>query len=251
MSAPIFTGLNISRPWQATPAALTLLPQYVDIWLYQRSALLPRLQACYELLDNAERRRADRLQSANARRQFIITRGCLRRRLGWITGSDPQDIIFTCSRHGKPLLIEPARYPDLSFNVSHTEDLTLIAVGRGRNIGIDIEKIDNRLQPDALIERCFSDAEKKAFKQLPLSLKRRAFYVCWTRKEAFTKAVGKGLSYGLKNFDVSVVPGLPASPVTPRQSPQIRWLIIDLPMSDKYHACLVSDVSPLIPRYWY
>ena len=164
-----------------------------------------------QLLSADELARADRFQSADDRRRFIVSRAALRSRLGLLLDADPATLSFDYGQHGKPALAAPFSDSGLQFNVSHSGELALIAAARGASIGVDIELPRSLTDRDALVRRYFSRAENIAYFSTPAAEQQQAFFNCWTRKEALIKALGRGLSYPLRNFDVSVSPAMPAN----------------------------------------
>lgn len=157
------------------------------------------------LLSDSERERAARYLHAPAREQFTITRARLRLLLGRTLGIDPACVSFGTSNTGKPTLPGTG----LSFNVSHTQGLALIALAGGREVGVDVERV--RTQPTHLdmATRYFTPGESQRLNALPPAESERAFFHVWTRKEAFLKAIGLGLAHGLERFEVSVPPDEP------------------------------------------
>jgi 4'-phosphopantetheinyl transferase len=152
------------------------------------------------VLSAGELGRAARYVFERDRRRFIACRAAVRRILGLYTERDPRELAFEISPYGKPRVCDAGQ---LQFNVSHSGDLALCAVAR-TDIGIDLEYVrplDDMLQ---LAERCFSAEEARAIRDTPPPERVPAFYRCWTRKEAYVKACGQGLSIGLSSFSVSV-----------------------------------------------
>jgi 4'-phosphopantetheinyl transferase len=159
------------------------------------------------LLSPDEQARANRFHFDRDRRRFIVGRGILRSLLGQYLQRDPALIQFDYGAHGKPRLGQAMAAPDVRFNLAHSQALALIAFSRGRELGVDIEAVRPISDADRVAERYFSPNERQRFRDLPQAQKLEAFYSCWTRKEAFIKAIGDGLSYPLDQFDVSLVPG--------------------------------------------
>lgn len=237
--------------WRKTPAILSLSPNYIDIWSCHLPELGKDITTFYHLLTADERERADRLRVEKKQQQFILTRGYLRQRLGWLTGMAPEDLLFDYLEHGKPILAKQQKYIDITFNISHADELALVAISQRHSIGIDIEKIDRQLDYCPLVGRFLSPAEQVELNSLPPSVRVRAFFATWTRKEAFIKATGDGISYGLGNFDVSVDPDLGAPKIKPRKGDPAIWTALDLPVDDDYSGCVVSDMVNINTRYWY
>lgn len=151
-----------------------------------------------ELLSPAERARAARFRYESGRSHYTVCRGTLRKRLSEHLSIPPAQIEFSYNRYGKP---ETA---GVHFNVSHSGDYALIAISRTRVVGVDIERISRAHLSDRIPERFFSPSEVRALRSLPAPDQLRAFFTCWTRKEAYVKARGLGLSLALDSFDVSL-----------------------------------------------
>ena len=227
--------------WMKTPDTLSLSEDHIDVWLCDLKQLSDEINNFYSILSEDERERADKLKVEDKRQQYIITRGVLRQRLGLLTNLEPKDFIIEYMEHGKPALANDPRYADITFNVSHSNDFALIAVAQKQNIGIDIEKINRESNHQALMTRFFSMAEQAEFQTIPDANMASAFCACWTRKEAFIKAIGNGVSYGLDNFDVTVDPDKQTPEIKLHKQSEEIWSAINLPINDEYMACLVSD----------
>ena len=128
----------------------------------------------------------------------------------------------------------------MRFNVSHTDGLALLAFVRTRDIGVDVEKIKAATDAKKLAERFFSDRERSFLESLSGEELHAAFFRCWTRKEAYVKARGEGLSLPLHQFDVSVAEDEPQALLATRPDPSEadRWVLRDLPTSPGYAAAL-------------
>ena len=241
---------NLKNTWQKTPDTLSVSKDHIDIWLCDLKQLSGDINNYYSVLSEDERQRADKLRVEDKKQQYIITRGALRQRLGLLTNIDPKDFVFEYLEHGKPVLANNHQCTDIKFNVSHSNDLALIAIAQEQNIGIDIEKINCESNHQALMTRFFSKAEQTEFQTMPDANMARAFCACWTRKEAFIKAVGDGVSYGLDKFDVTVDLENQSPEINLHKPTEKRWSAINLPINDEYMACLVSDRDGLSVRCW-
>jgi len=151
------------------------------------------------LIDDQERIRAARFRFARDAAHFIARRARLREIVAARTGEAPDRLSFAHGPHGKPVLANGA----LHFSLSHSHGLIMLAIAPVE-VGCDIERIDPDLEWQPLAERFFSPRERRALLDLPDAQARRAFFDCWSRKEAYVKAIGLGLSYPLDAFDVSV-----------------------------------------------
>jgi 4'-phosphopantetheinyl transferase len=156
------------------------------------------------LLDPAERGRASRFRQARHRAWFAAARATLRRLLATYVGGEPGQIHFEYGAHGKPRLGGRHAGHPLRFNLSHDGPRALYAVTSQAEVGVDLEAL--RPIPDALelAERFFSPAEFDGLRRFPASERGHAFLRCWTRKEAFVKALGDGLGHPLDQFSVSL-----------------------------------------------
>ena len=165
----------------------------------QASAAAQR--AFSELLSSSERQRAARFKLERDRRRFIVARATLRRLLAQRLAARPEAIEITYGAHGKPALAQGLR-----FNVSHCDDLAVYAFSESREVGIDVEAVRELDDADDLAEHFFSRGENEAYRGLAAHERPLGFFNCWTRKEAFVKALGEGLSHPLDGFDVSLAP---------------------------------------------
>lgn len=160
-----------------------------------------------QLLSADEVARADKFVFPRDSNRFIVARARLRQILADEIGCTTQELDFTYSKHGKPSLVGH----QLEFNLSHSEDYALYAIHPTAQVGIDIESKQRDLEFDSMAQRFFSANESKLIKSLSGTEQRQAFYSCWTRKEALLKAIGKGLSFPLKDCEVVI-----AADETPR-----------------------------------
>jgi len=164
------------------------------------------LSGSSNLLSPDEIARADRFRFPVHRERFIVGRAALRVTLGKYLNLAPDEVHFTYTENGKPYL----EGQNLSFNVSNSDNLCLIALGEFAHIGVDIEKIVPDKGFEDIAKRFFAPAEVSELMKLDVASRASAFYTCWTRKEAFVKAHGTGLVYGLDKFEVTVDPDEPA-----------------------------------------
>jgi 4'-phosphopantetheinyl transferase len=157
-------------------------------------------------LRGEELQRACRFHFERDRRRFIVARGRLRQLLAARLGTDPRSIELAYAEQGKPLLAPGSAAVDWRFNVSHSRDLAVFAFCRGREVGIDVEAVYPVHDADAVAAHFFSGNELAAYRALDPRDREPGFFNCWTRKEAFVKALGDGLRHPLGSFDVSLAP---------------------------------------------
>jgi len=225
MSMTVSPGTPPQPVWQAAPGVYTLPPGEVQVW---RAALdidpqtLERLRAT---LAAEEQARAERFHSPLGRARFAAGRGILRALLARYLGVKAGDLRFCTNAHGKPALDPGSGTADLRFNLSHSQGLALFAFALRREVGVDLEFVRPSLRDDRLAERFFSPQEVAALRALPPDAQTEAFFHCWTRKEAYIKARGEGLSINLASFAVSLAPdALTSLPITAIDDPEAgRW----------------------------
>jgi len=231
--------------WQPAHQPGPLGDRDVHVWrlaLVQPDAVLPRLR---DTLSPDERARADRFYFERDRRSFTVVRGVLRSLLGGYLGHAPGALGFGYRAKGKPYLASPPT--ELDFNVSHSGDYALLGFTRGRALGVDVERRrDDFDDLTSLAEASFSPGELAVFRSLPPAQHVEAFFTCWSRKEAFIKATGEGVSQ-LADFDVSLRPGEPARILAVRGIAE-RYAIYELPALDGHAAALVLADPPDAPQ---
>jgi 4'-phosphopantetheinyl transferase len=157
------------------------------------------------LLSPSERQRADRFAFERDRRRFIVARARLRQLLAARLDIQPEKIELLYGPHGKPAVADS----DLHFNVSHCDNLAVYAFSWGHEIGVDVEAVRWFVDAGDIAARFFSRRENVAYAALDPLDKPLGFFNCWTRKEAFIKALGDGLDHPLDSFDVSLAPNEP------------------------------------------
>jgi 4'-phosphopantetheinyl transferase len=165
------------------------------------------VRAALSLLSEAEQQRARRFAFDCDRRRFAVTRSRLRRLLGERLSVRPESVSLVYGKYGKPALSPCFASANLHFNVSHAEDVAAFAFAHGRPVGIDIEAVRDFRDADDIAERCFSSQEYASYRALARCQRPLGFFNCWTRKEAFVKALGDGLGHSFSSFDVSLAPG--------------------------------------------
>jgi 4'-phosphopantetheinyl transferase len=172
-----------------------------------------------------------------------VARGLLRKILGIYLNTKPDRLRFSYGKHGKPSIISGSGKEKLKFNLAHSDGLALYAFTCGRHIGIDIERIRVDFDHEQLAAQFFSPQENAMLRCLPAHMKTEAFFSCWTLKEAYIKAKGDGLSLPLNQFDVSLVPGEPATLLNYRGDPQeaSRWSLKQLRAGPGYTAALAVE----------
>ena len=220
-----------------------LFPDEVQVWLETLEHGATQAERFFQTLSADEQDRALRFHFEKDRVRFVTARGILRQLLGTLLRIEPDRLCFQFSEYGKPSLTDEFSASDLKFNVSHSGEKLLIAISKGREIGIDVEKIRPDFSTEEIAERYFSAFEVTRFRSLPEEVRSEAFFSCWTRKEAYIKAIGNGLSCPLDEFDVTFAPGEPAGLLAVRGHafPASAWSMHDLEVGPGYKAALVAE----------
>lgn len=238
--------------WVNTPQDLQLADDHVDVWRVPLTDHDMPVERFASWLNDEERAKADRYRIPTKREEFITVRGFLRGVLARLLDTDPASFTFMYGLHGKPYLAQRFAGSTVSFNVSHSGRWALVAVMPQRQLGVDVERARPKIDCQGLAKRFFSPAEADDLMSLPPADRRDAFFACWTRKEAFVKAVGNGISLGLDKFDVSLRPGEPPKLLTTRwdTTEAQRWSVLELPMPQGYRAAAVVQGQNITPRCW-
>ena len=204
------------------------------------------------LLPGDEQSRAAGYKHERARLRFITARGLLRTVLARFTGLSPGALVFRYSSKGKPFLSGPRDGDAIHFNIAHSGELVLCGITIGRRIGVDIETTTNRHDLMKIAHRYFAPAEVTELESLPLEQRIPGFFCCWTRKEAYLKAIGEGISYGLDRFEVSADPDKPARLIRDRQNPEeaVRWRLEDVDAGSAYRSAIAVEGDGWNLRTW-
>lgn len=203
-------------------------PDDVHVWRVALDAGEPHRQGLTNTLSMAERARSARLRSSTSRHRYVVARGTMRVILSRYLDREPGSLDLVVGDHGKPFLA--ADDDGLRFNLSRSGDRALLAVARGRQVGVDLEVVDRKVDHEAVARRFFSLAEQAQLAALAPEHRQLAFFAGWTRKEALVKATGHGLSVGLHRFSVSLRPDQPARllEVHGDSGGATRWSLVDL-----------------------
>lgn len=204
------------------------------------------IRAAATVLCAAERQRAARFARERDRWRYIIARARLRGLLGARLDERPETIEFTYGRRGKPALAPRFAASGLRFNLSHCEDVAVYAFAHDREVGVDVEAVRPLPDADEVAARFFSRAENLAYLALAAGDRTQGFFNCWTRKEAFIKALGGGLHVPLGCFDVSLAPGEPARILRlgRRSGERCGWRLVGLQPAPGLAGAVVVRAQP-------
>lgn len=223
-------------PWPTGPQQPILTSGVVHVW--QSALVVPAGDLAHytALLAEDERERADRFHFERDRSAYIAGRGMLRDLLGRYLSKPSAVLEISYSEYGKPYL--PGS--DLQFNLAHSGGIALFAFTLEEAVGVDVEMEREMSDALAIAERFFSPGERETLRSLPREEQMPAFFRCWSRKEAFIKGVGEGLSYPLDAFDVSLAPGEEARLLTVRGSAveAAHWSLLAMELPVGYQGAL-------------
>lgn len=222
----------------------------VHVWRFELDVDGAVLNELWESLSADERERANRFYFEKDRAHYVAARGRLREILGRYVGTAPGLLRFSYDRYGKPSLVgETGGGGRLCFNVSHSRGVALYALTRGREVGVDVEFVREDFASLEIAESFFSRREVAALRAVGPGARASAFFDCWTRKEAYIKARGEGLSHPLHLFTVSLGPGEPAALLCTEDDAEeaARWSMVELFPGEGYRAALAvrGEVSSL------
>jgi 4'-phosphopantetheinyl transferase len=236
--------------WSAGPAQPVLQDAEVHVWAVPLDLSAEEIAACLKVLDSSEQERAARRRFEPHRSRFIAARASLRMVLARYVKTTPEEIQFAYGPHGKPSLQFPTS-PVLEFNATDSDDLVLVAVTAAGPVGVDVERIRALKDADALVKRFFSPRENDLFQKLPEEQKPVAFFNLWTRKEAFLKGTGEGISHSLNRVEVSFLPGKPAAFLPGATLEGLaRWALQELVPAEGFAAALATRFPPSGIQCW-
>ena len=194
-----------------------------------------------------EKTRAARFVSPTDRNRFTLARAILRELLGGYLQLPPAHILIETAPRGKPVLRMGAAVPDVRFNLSHSHGLALYAFALHREVGIDVEMIRPEFATEDSVERYFSAREREGLRAISGELRTEAFFVCWTRKEAYIKARGEGLYIPLDTFDVTLTPNQAA---VLSSTDSDRWELRSIHPAPGFAGALVVEAPVSRLQFW-
>ena len=237
--------------WREAPARPVLCKGRVHLWRVDLDGFRPASERAWDVLSDDESARARRFRFERDRDRFVIRRALLRSILGSYLDADPRRLEFDYGEMQKPTLAMPSESGDLRFNQSESGGLAIYAFTLGREVGVDVEKMRD-LKADDLAQRFFAPAEVRALRAVPEADRLPAFFRCWTRKEAYVKAHGAGLSMPLDSFEVSLASGDQDALLSSRKDEDGagRWTMRDVAIDPAYYAALCAEGRDWLPEFW-
>ena len=214
-----------------------LADNQIAIWSADFATQAFAIDICYALLNKQEQAQAARFKFTHLSQYYIQAHGLLRFLLATYLNENPAQLVFAKAAQGKPYLVD---YPQVQFNISHSDSQLLIAVGKYAPLGVDIELIKPRKTLADLVLRCFAPCEQSYWQALPQEIQTKVFYQFWTRKEAFVKATGLGIALGLQHCVVNPIKPHYFLTVPAQCGKADAWYCTDLAINNDYSAALVT-----------
>ena len=241
------------KPWQAAPNILKIDQDEIHIWLINLNESKSEINQIASLLSMDEFLRMERFRRKERRDSFAIVHGALHMILGNYLHVSPERINFKYDYHSKPTISPVTNNLNLDFNLSHSAEYAVIGIARNRRIGVDLELISTDRLSGRIPERFFSLREVRSLRSLPEKLQLKAFFACWTRKEAYLKARGSGLSLPLAEFTVSLAPGETPALLEMKSDPteMARWSLIDLELPVGYCGAAAVEGRKYSVKYYH
>lgn len=236
-----------SNSWRLSPELLELPEDEIHVWRLDLELEQIDLSQFEATLSSDEKDRANGFLLQRDRNRFTATRGVLRELLGRYMNRAPGDVEFDYGGHGKPTLRQELSRRSIQFNVSQSHSVALLAFAIRRHLGVDVELVRSDFASKGIAERYFSPPEVAELRKLPPSLLDEGFFLGWTRKEAYIKAKGEGLSIPLMSFQVSLTPG---EPERLRAADAFRWSMCSLRPAPGYVGTLVVEGSGWKLQCW-
>ncbi|HKW17009.1 MAG TPA: 4'-phosphopantetheinyl transferase superfamily protein [Terriglobales bacterium] len=237
---------NFDQNWNTPPSPIQLAPSEIHLWRVDLASSPTGNSPKEGLLSDDEIARAKKFHFGRDREAFVRARGALRCILARYVPYPPDKIRFFYQPNGKPELATAQNNIGLNFNLSHSGDLAIIGVTLGRRIGVDVERYRN-LEFLEIARRYFSLSESRQLTALPPNELKENFFACWTRKEAFLKALGEGIGVLLPCVSVTV-----AQFESPKliefqgnADAPLHWSLTDTQVSEGYAAALAFERGPV------
>lgn len=221
----------------------SLMTDEVHVWSVNLNMPEMQVKKLQMYLSTDELQRAKRFYFEKDQNHFIVGRGMLRKILSLYTCRQPYEFVFEYNKYGKPFLPYEFEGDKFRFNLSHSQGIALYAIALHHEVGIDVEYIREDFSDLEIADRFFSPDEVAVLKSISKVDQKLAFFLCWTRKEAFIKGKGRGLSIPLDQFDVSLIPGQPAELLKTKYNHKDEklWSLYNFSMKPDYAAALAIE----------
>jgi len=238
--------------WASAPEVPELVPNELHVWRAPLSPTIDQLDSFGDVLSSDESVRRARFRFEEHRQSWSASRTVLRHVISQYIRVPPGEIRFDYNKYGKPELRRDQNHLDLCSNTSYSSKIMVCAISSGMRVGVDIERVRDLDDLDRLADRVFSATALRSLHELPHDQKIRAFFNCWTRKEAYSKALGLGLSLPPDSFDVTFRLEEPPR-ITRVSNPSVDlsgWLLADLPLDEQFAGAVAVEGLPSRIRSW-
>ena len=239
-------------PARSPAAGLELAPGTIHVWSVRLDPPAAQVERLGRFLAADEWERANRFRFEKHRRQYVVGRGALRVLLAAYLGIRPEEVKFIYGPRGKPFPAPALGAGGLQFNLSNSDELALVGFVLGPEIGVDVEYLRPMPDCEQIAERFFSQSEREVLRGIAAARKEETFFNCWTRKEAYLKAVGEGLAAALDSFDVTLAPGDPPRMLTLEGDAEraARWSLHHLCPADEYIGAVAIEGGTWAIEAW-
>lgn len=229
--------------WLPASPDLSLRHGDIHVWRLALNQLSCHRYQSSAPLSDSERQRAGRFHFQADRDRYVVSRNVLRNLLGRYLGQAPREVELGSTEHGKPFLLEAEGEPSIRFNLSHSGDWTVYAFASDREVGIDVERIRPLPDFETIATRVFTCTEQELIALAPRQETLATFFRLWSRKEAYVKAIGHGLSIPLHTVSVATNSIDPPN-YAGRMHERRRWYVQDVPCAPSYAAALATQGRP-------
>ena len=230
--------------WYNQDSYTELTENEIHIWLNYLNIHEARIKHLYPLLSDEEKERSERFKFYKHRKAFIASHGFLHTVLSYYINTPANEIKFSQGKQGKPSILDELNPEKIQFNLSHSNNMAILAVCREHSLGVDIEYAQRKTDWSGISKRFFTQSEQQQFFKLNENAQKDAFFQIWTRKEAHMKVTGLGLSLSPSQFEISVPPAAAAfvGNIETKDGGFYKMKDILLPdMFKDYFACLSAD----------
>ena len=212
----------------------------IHIWRVSLAEAATYAKGLLHWLSDDELAKSQRFHFEKDRYLYIAARGALRQILSGYLGQEPEQLRFEYNAYGKPRALQNPGCNHIEFSLSHSGDTALYSVAGHRSTGVDVERINNRIDTELIARRFFSEAETKVIESATETRRKALFFQIWSRKEAVLKAMGTGISFPMEQLDVSHIKENAFSPVFPAGNREngAHWYVQDLPAGNGYAAAV-------------
>jgi 4'-phosphopantetheinyl transferase len=242
----------MATTWEFPPEEVQLQRSQVHIWRVWLDAPSHQIETLKFNLSEAEIRRAEKFHFLKDRNRFLAAHNYTRQILGRYLDLAPEQILYTYNDHGKPDIDHKHAPGPLHFNLSHSDSVCLLAVSNEMQLGVDVERVKHKENIEEIAQRFFSPGEVEQLFAQPESHRDEAFFRCWTRKEAYIKAHGGGMSIPLDQFEVTFISGVPPkiNHIGGNVREAARWTLYHLNPREGFIGALAVEGQPIDLKFF-